>query len=271
VNKRHNPRIGTETLAAYLEGELTQSESARVEADLREDADAQRRLEQVRRILSVLRRQGSELEGLDLVVGVRQALLETPSPAWKRPGRWLAVGGVAAAAGVAFFAAKRPATVEVSEFQARSLSMEASDATRWAGVRIYRVRPSGEPQPLQGTLSPGEGLLFAYTNLGAQPFDYLMLFAVGATGQIHWFYPAYDQPGTDPQSIEIEHRTAEVLLNEVVRHQYAPGPLLLGALFSRKPLRVSEVEEWLEQQHGHLPERPPFRDASLQQMSVKVE
>jgi len=266
-----DPRIGTETLAAYLEGELTQSESVRLAEDLRQDPEAQRRLEQLRRISDVLRRQDSELEGLDLVYGVRQALLEPASPAWKHPARWLAAGGFAAAAGVALFAALRSPTVDASEFQARSAGTPSADATRWAGVKIYSSHAGAEPQLLQGRLSRGDGLLFAYTNLGAQPFDYLMLFAVGASGQIHWFYPAYEQLGDNPQSIEIEHGMAEVMLPQVVRHQYTPGPLFVYALFSRKPLRVLQVEEWLEQRHGQPPDRPPFRDASLQRVSVKVE
>jgi len=258
-------------LAAYLEGELTQSECARLSEELREDADAQGRLEQTRRIFDVLRRQDSELEGLDLVVGVRQALLEPPKSTWRRPGRWFAACGLAAAAGVALFAAFRPPTVDGSEFQARSVNPHSAEATRWAGIKIYRSRPAAEPELVPERVSRGDGLLFAYTNLGAQPFDYLMLFAVGASRQIHWFYPAYERLGENPQSIRIERGSADVMLSEVVRHQYAPGPLSVYALFSRKPLSVLEVEQWLLQQHGLAPSRTPFGDTTLQQVSVKVE
>ncbi|HET7538671.1 MAG TPA: hypothetical protein VFK05_02330 [Polyangiaceae bacterium] len=271
MKQGREPRIGTETLAAYLEGELTQSESARLAEDLREDPDAQRRLEQIRRISNVLSRQDKELEGLDLVFGVRQALLTPLSSSWKQPARWLAAGGFAAAAGAALFGAIKAPAVDASEFQARSADAHAAEATRWAGVKIYRSRGGAEPELIKGRLSPGDGLLFAYTNLGRQPFDYLMLFAVGASGQIHWFYPAYEQLGDNPKSIEIEHGMAEVMLSQVVRHRYAPGPLVIYALFSRKPLRVLEVEEWLEQQRGQPPDRPPFRDASLQRANVEVE
>jgi hypothetical protein len=272
MKRGHEPRIGTETLAAYLEGELTHSESSRLAEDLRGDPDAQRRLEQIRRISDLLRRQDTELEGLDLVVGVRQALLEPPRPAWtQHPARWLAAGTFAAAAGVAVFVAFRPPPLDGSEFQARSGGMPADDATRWAGVKVYRARAGAEPELLRGSLSSGDGLLFAYTNLGARPFDHLMLFAVGASGQIHWFYPAYEQLGDNPQSIAIEHDRSEVMLSQVIRHQYAPGPLLVYALFSRQPLSVLQVEEWLEQQHGQPPDRAPFRDSSLQQVKVRVE
>jgi hypothetical protein len=271
MKKGHDQQIGTETLAAYLEGELPESESARLDADLREDADAQRRLEQVGRIRNVLRRQDSELEGIDLVLGVRQALLEQPRHEPKRGARWLAAGGVAAAAGVTLYAALRPPAVDLSEFQSRSVSTNAADATRWAGVKVYRLRERTGPELLHGALAPGDGLLFAYTNLGAEPFDYLMLFAVGASGQVHWFYPAYEQPDRNPQSIGIEHAKADMMLNEVVRHRYAAGPLFVYALFSRKPLGVLEVEAWLEQQHGQPPNRTPFGDASLQHVRVEVE
>jgi len=270
MKRADEPRIGTETLAAYLEGELTQSDSARLAAELREDADAQRRLEQIRRIFSVLRRQEHELEGVDLVLGVRRALLEQPSAAWKPPARWLAAGGIAAAAAVALFAA-RTLPSEVSEFRARSAGSSATEATRWAGVKIYRSGKNAEAELLQGSLSSNEGLLFAYTNLGPQPFDYLMLFAVGASGQIHWFYPAYEQLGENPQSIAIERGAANVMLTDVVRHRYARGPLRIYALFSRKPLRVLDVEAWLEQQRGEPLTRPPASEATLQHVSVRVE
>jgi len=61
------------------------------------------------------------------------------------------------------------------------------------------------------------------------------------------------------------------MLPQVVRHQYAPGPLSVYALFSRRPLTVLQVEEWVEQRHGEPPAHFPFGDASLQRANVKVE
>jgi len=74
-----------------------------------------------------------------------------------------------------------------------------------------------------------------------------MIFAVDGSGQVRWFYPAYQQAGTNPASISIQ-ANANVPLAEVVRHPFAAGPAAFQALFSRRPLHVEEVEAWLARQ-----------------------
>src|SRR5690606_22655669 len=112
----------------------------------------------------------------------------------------------------------------LAEFRAKSLSA-ADSPERWAGIQIYRLRGSGTPEPLGAQLSTADGLLFAYTNLGPTPFEYLMLFARGAAGRVYWFYPAYEREGSDPASTPLQAGQAHRLLAEVIRHGYEPGPL----------------------------------------------
>ena len=130
--------------------------------------------------------------------------------------------------------------------RAKSAGRHAASAPeRWAGISAYRVAGSGAPAAARRAHVPSDdGLLFTYTNLGARPFTHLMIFAVDASGQVRWFHPAYQQAGTNPASITIE-ANANVPLAEVVRHPFAAGPATVQALFSRRPLRVDEVEAWL--------------------------
>lgn len=271
MKKDHESQIETATLAAFLEGELSEAERARVDTALRHDSDAKQRLTQVAHVRDVLSHQDNELEDIDLVPGVRHALLQ-PAPVPSRLPHSLAAGGVVVAASVALFVAVRPlGAPRDQEFQPRSALANAADSTRWAGVKIYRLREGLTPEPLQGKLSRDQGLLFSYTNLGAKPFDYLMVFALAGSGKIHWFYPAYEQAGSDPQSVHIERGVADLMLRDVVRHDYASGTLHVCALFSRAPLAVTQVEAWLEQQRGEPANAAPFSDTSLQCVRIEIE
>jgi len=131
------------------------------------------------------------------------------------------------------------------------------------------VAGAGPPERLGARISRDDGLLFAYTNLGALPFTHLMVFAVDASGQVRWFHPAYQQAGTNPSSIAIA-ANANVPLAEVVRHPFAAGPATVQALFSRRPLHVAEVEAWLARRplaHDAL----PWPDTYRQILKTSVE
>ena len=245
--------LASETLAAYLERELSPSETQRLEDMLARDADAQRRLEQLRHIRDALSAPEPELESIDLVLAVQtaQRLPERTPP--RRSIWWLLGGGVTATAAALLLAfGVDTGQWSPSEFRAKSGGSELPDPRRWTAVQVYQVSAGGEPQQLSERVSANDGFLFSYTNLGPEPFEYLMIFAVAASGQVSWFHPSYETVGTNPTSIHIEKGRAEVPLKEVIEHDFAPGPLSIYALFTRQPMRVLEVEAWLEQQRGNL-------------------
>ncbi len=97
----------------------------------------------------------------------------------------------------------------------------------------------------------------------------MMVYAVDAAGEVRWFYPAYEAAGTNPSSIAIQ-AGANVLLAEVIRHPFAAGPLTLQALFSRAPLRVSQVEAWLATRPA-ADAAPPWPDVYRQILISSVE
>jgi hypothetical protein len=265
-----NKEPRSETLAAYLEGEVTASESAAIARALGESADLRRRFEQLQQIRETLRASNPELDAIDLVPRIRRAKNAPERHRRRFPFRsWYpiaaAAAGLALIGGGAFWKAGSDA-----EFTTKGPIPSAFEQDRWAGVQIYRVPGDRRPEPLGARLSNREALLFSYTNLGPQPFGYLMIFGVDAKGEVRWFHPAYETLGSDPTSIAIEKGRANVFLPEQIRQDFAGGPVTIYALFTQRALRVLEVEAWLRAHRGTT-SALPTEDASLQALNVWVE
>ena len=231
-------------LAAYLEGEVTPSEAAAVEAELAESPRARRQLARLREIGEVLAAPIPEIEKVDLVVPWKRAATTRSRSGWEG---WRRIPGMlavaAAVVAVSIVAVRRPRT---DEFRAKS-ALGGNSRERWSGIRVYRVDSAGEATRLDERFRVTDGLLFSYTNLGPRPLDHLMVFGVDSRGEVRWFYPAYDREGTNPVSIAIKRGDADVPLPDVVRHDFSPGPLAIHAVFSDRPLRVLEVEALLRE------------------------
>jgi hypothetical protein len=238
-------------LAAYFEGEVTPSEGAAIEAELAESPRARRQLARLREIGEALAAPIPEIEKVDLVIPWKRAAAARSRSGWDGWPRIPGMLAVAAAiVAVTFAAVRRP---EPDEFRAKS-ALGGNSRERWSGIRVYRVDSAGEATRLNDPLdSKGEarlndrfrvtdGLLFSYTNLGPRPLDHLMVFGIDAGGQVRWFYPAYDQEGTNPESIAIKKGDADVPLPDVVHHDFTPGPLAIHAVFTDRALRVLDVE-----------------------------
>jgi hypothetical protein len=99
-----------------------------------------------------------------------------------------------------------------------------------------------ETQRAGSVLHAGESLAFTYTNPPSIGASYVMVFARDASGRVYWFWPAWDDAATDPQSLQVPASGSPVELTEAVRHDLKPGPLTIVGLFSPKPLHVREVE-----------------------------
>jgi hypothetical protein len=268
-------------LSAYLEGEVTASERAAIEVELENSAEARRTLAQIRNLTAQLAAPAPELESIDLAARVRAAV-RTPvafQPR-KRNRALVCLLGLAACLAAVLLYVNRPsamhgalaqntATPEASEFHAKSNGTPLGTGRRWAGIQAYRVVEHGVPEPLQTELTPKDGLLFSYTNLGSRPFDYLMIFAVDSRNDVHWFYPAYEAAGENPESIRIAHGRANVPLGDLVQQDFAAGPLALYALFTRRPFNVSDVEAWV-QEHGRPAAESPPPGGSLQRIDTRV-
>lgn len=258
--------VRPELLAAYLEGEVTRSERVRVDDRLRESAALRRHLEQLQRIQSDLGARVPEAEDRDLAGPVMKAVCAPRPISSRRSAPWLpAVAALALCAGWVF----RGGLGGDVEFRAKSDAASWSEGERWAGVQVYRVPRGAPPQRVFGRVASGEGLVFSYTNLGARPFDYLMIFAIDARGEVRWYYPAYERKGTDPRSIGIDAGQSQRALTDIVEHDFAPGPLVVVALFTREALTVSSVEA-LVTNDARRWKPPPGLNAVVQRIELEV-
>lgn len=261
--------ISSQELFMYLEGEVTKRRAAEIDGHLDACQDCRERLESRRGMLKSLAEASEALGGLDLVPGVRKLIEQGGRPAKPRrklPAVSVRIGLLVALAGAV---ALWFATAEKDEFRIKSAGSEAFEQDRWVGLRAFRVGEGGKPDPLASSLGRGDYLLFAYTNQGEKPYPYMMILAVDAAGRVHWFYPAYASEATDPRSIPIGGNVTGAELFEKIRHDFAPGPLWIYGLFTRKPLRVSEVEALLK---GLEPGgRIPLKDSAQHIQKTAVE
>ena len=248
-------------LAACAEGEVTPSEAALVADLLAASPVARRQVEELKQLRAGLAAPPAGLDAIDLAASVRAALQretrETAAVATRAPAarrRWWAigVGGTLAAGAAAIWLVARPGPqpegMAPEEFAPKAAAGDRRPAAeRWAGVRVYQepAAPGHAPAPVGEVVQSGKGLLFSYSNLGPRPFSHLMIFSRDASGEVRWFFPAYEQAGSNPRSIPIRGPESDVGLVEIVRQPWRAGPLGLFALFTRRPLGVDEVERWL--------------------------
>lgn len=268
MNEKTSGPIDDELLAAFVEGELAESERAAIERALAEDPSLKRRAGGLERVRLALSGPVRELDGLDLTGAVRARLGKPERSLSVKAKAFAGAGLVAAAAGWALLGAHSGVAPQ-TEFRAKSAGSALTTVERWTGVRLYRAR-EGAPEPVTRAVTRSDGLLFAYTNRSEAPFEFLMLFGVDQGGAVYWFHPAYERLGDNPRSVAIRPRAVEQLLPEVVRHDFAPGRLVVYALFTRHPLGVLEVEAWAARRQK-LAQEPAPAGGHVQVLELDVE
>jgi hypothetical protein len=249
--------LSSETLVRYIQGEMTRSESEETERLIADSRRAQERVAELRSLMDELARPPSWAGSVDLVPDLRERIArgDAPRPAARRLTRWFVGGGglATAAAVIAFLAWPAP-----QEEGFRRKGGAVVDADRWVGIQAARPGAGGTAEMVTpgGHIGRGE-LQISYTNLGPEPYAFLMVFAIDAAGQVLWFYPAYERAGTDPAAIPID-AAAERLLPDIVEHAPAPGRLVLCGLFLRRQLSVGQVEAALAARAPGPGQRLPF-------------
>jgi hypothetical protein len=257
-------------LAAFLEGEVTPSEAAAIEARVHGSESAQRHLRQLDEIRRTLARAPDDAEPSDAVaIAELWRVLDAPPPARHAPRPRvtrvaLAIAACAALAAVLLVQGissppPAPDRVAATEFVAKAASQAPGD--RWVRLEILRVDAGGVAValPERGIVRAGDRLVFRYASGGPDPLGNLMVFAVDAARQIHWYYPAYEPAAGDPSSVSVASG-GTVALPDAIEHQLAAGPLVFYGVFTRAPLRVLDVERRLEAtwaRHGWNPDAPP--------------
>jgi hypothetical protein len=230
--------LSDKMLLAYLEGEVTQSQAAAIDAALADAPADRRRLERLRAMLGHLAGTPEELDAVDLVPQVRQAIAALPAPAPRQRQVWpllaaaaallvttssLVAGGLLSGERATMnegAVAQGRASGGDPEFRVKSAQGQAgpteaqahAESDRWVGITAYRVPADAAEEPprrVSDRMRRGDGLLFSFDNLGPAPFAYLMIFAVDGAGEVYWFHPAYEDAGADPVSISITGSIAD--------------------------------------------------------------
>jgi len=246
--------IGAAPLVMYLEGDVTPSERAALEAQLRDEPAVRRELDCVRSIVERVRAD-DDVACIDLVPAVRAAIAAPPKSR-ARP-RMLIAWAVAASAVAALSLLWIARDHTGDEFRAKAAAVHR-DPGQWSGIAVYQQAATGGFRRIDQHVERGRALAFTYTNLGAAPFRYLAIVAIDAQGEHYRYYPADD----DGTAISIQPGSA-VQLPDLVEHDLPTGPLAIYAVFANQPLTMVAVDAAL----GHSG-RP--RDAVVHRVDVRV-
>jgi hypothetical protein len=264
VSLRRRERVPTPQLLSFLDEELGPDEKAAVERISVDSASVRQRLDALRGLRRALGAPVPALESRELAEDLHAQAEVLTKERLRRERSLQGRGEPVSRAWFAFAASallllgvglgqlyprpeEYPSGVEPG-FRSKSASPAASPA-RWAGIRAFRLVAGGQPERLRKSVRSEDGLLFAYTNLGAEPFEHLMVFCVDAERELHWFYPAYASEKENPSSIPIQGGQ-ELALSEVVWLDLPKGPLTIYGAFTRQALDVWAVEAWFAAHPG---------------------
>jgi hypothetical protein len=291
VSRRISSRAGelsSEQLVRYVQGEMTRSESEEAERLIADSRRAQERVAELRAMMDELRRPPPWAASVDLVPAIRARAVRDEAARSGRAGRrWWAAGGVTALAAAAAIALTVRPDADVGGGDGAVASSAASqapamhgglrpkggapaDPDRWVGIQLARAAGDDFEAVMAGApLEPG-GLRVSYTNLGPQPYAFLMVFAVDASREVRWLYPAYERAGTDPAAIPIAGGVADIVLPDLIEHDFARGRLVVCGLFLRRALRVGAIEAALGGRQPRPGERLPVAESGQHCFDVEV-
>ncbi len=293
MSRRTSNRAGelsSEQLVRYVQGEMTRSESEEAERLIADSRRAQERVAELRAMMEELRRPPEWAASVDLVPAIRARAVRDEAARSQRVGRrWWAAGGVTALATAAAIALMVRPDAEVGgegdvtsapssaaspappmQGGLRPKGGAAADPDRWVGIQLARAAGDDfEAVTAGATLEPG-GLRVSYTNLGPQPYAFLMVFAVDASREVRWLYPAYERAGTDPAAIPIAASVADIILPDLIEHDFARGRLVVCGLFLRRALRVGAIEAALGERQPAPGERLPVAESGQHCFDVEV-
>jgi hypothetical protein len=233
-----------EVLSRLADGELTENGATALRAHVAGCAtcagalDAQRRL--VARIAAPVPGVPSPAALAALMRRLDSAEQQARRPAPLRR-RFVALAAAAAAAvGAAVLLLVLPGrSGERDTFAPRGAAVAW---TRKLGVELWALEGAPRRLAAGAPIGPGTALVASYSNVDGAP-AHLLAFAFDARGDVHWLYPAFVDPRTDPEAIRLEPAVVNrALPDSVILEDVAPGPLRVVTVVSREPLRVSNVE-----------------------------
>lgn len=265
-----------DTLAIWVDGELTENAAQSLQGHLATCPDCRQRASDLRRLVGELPESLAAPSDEAFVTAVMRRARGAPA----RPPRLplaLAAAASLAIAGVSLWSVRGgsgsegglPATAV--GFQARGGMVSRS------GVHAMTVyaHPQSDPGRRRAlspgdSLQQGDGLSFEVRNASGATVQ-LLLFGVDAAGEVHWFHPGWSDPSEDPQSVEVTSVAAfQPLPGGVTPDSPATGSFQVVAVFSPRVYRVSEVER-LVRDHGSGSLSRQFAEADVHTLRIEFQ
>jgi len=265
-------------LVALALGELTESKTRVLSAHVENCSVCTAELSDLASMLAAVHTTEPSLNNKDLLPNVLAKLSREQSvkPRFVLRRAWpVAVGALALAAGL--FIALSPSVKNEAQDTGFTARSAGTAAEAWVGIDVFRLDERAQVSRLGDRMSADDALLFTYTNRGSEPFSHLMIFGVDVNGGVHWYYPAYVAPGTDPVAIPIARGVASVELPDQIRHSLPHGRLVLYGLFLRFAERVSTIEALItelvakEAFAGSVLPRLPLPDSAEHLTAIEVD
>jgi anti-sigma factor RsiW len=256
-----------EDLTRLLDGEATENQAARMRAHAASCPRCEAELAQIARLVADISAPAPgpapEVEaGVALLM--RRIEAGAAAPAAPRARRYAALGAGAAALALAAAAAllavlpglsgagaagERPRGPEAGAAGAAPEGVFAprgaagpGPLSRDVGLTLYRLSTTPTPLAPGAEVAPDAAYTAGFRSLRRSGV-YVSVFAVDAAGDIHWLYPGYTDPASDPESLALPYAAAETALPEsVILESPAPGALRFLSIIAEAPLRVSEIE-----------------------------
>lgn len=210
-----------------------------------------------------------ELRSAGTVEAVMARVRAAPSERRLTPARrtWLLPSLAAAAAVVVGVLVVAPRGRDAGDFRARGATVQW---TRKVGVELWALEGGPRRIAAGDTLSSGVPLVASFSNVDGAP-AYLLAYALDARGEVHWVYPAWLDPQTDPESVMLEAAVVQrALPDSVVLEDVAPGPLTFVLVTTRAPLRVGSIERSAPAARTPEAVRARWPDARVETLPVHV-
>jgi hypothetical protein len=184
----------------------------------------------------------------------------------------LAVSGIALAAalllGIGIGRGTRPD--DAGEFTARG-GGSASALERDIAIDVLKAQADGTFIRMEEHEAVATTASFAarYRNVGATN-SCALVFLVDAKRDVHWLYPAFIDPRSNPSSIAIPPATAPHSMGDgVTFSDLAPGAAIVVTMLTKTPLSVSQIEQQSDVTPDAL--RRAFPDAVIHVLPIRVQ
>jgi hypothetical protein len=249
-----------------LDGEATENRAAELRTHVSSCPHCAQELELQRQLLRGL------AAPVPIAADAVQAVMRRLEKSERPPRRWgwrgwtIAAGTLAATAVVTFLVLPR-AGVDGGAFSARGHKIPW---TQKVGVEVWALESSPRKLTAGATLSPRAAIVASYHNVDSAVV-YLLAFAIDARDEVHWAYPGFEDPKTDPEAVRLEALQMKKVLPDSVLFENLPkGPLEIVTLVSREPLSVSRIESLTTSERSVSSLLARFPAARVEGLSLRV-